>query len=760
MFKKITAICLTFILVMTIAIIPVFALDYQNTTTIQNQASAVRYDKKDKSDKADDDDAEDILKDMVKKFLDSNEFNWAEKSIEKMGLMGILNGTGNGYFNPKNNVTHVEAIAMVLKLTGYQEEAEAIKAEPAYFKGKSDKWSYGYLQLALDKGIIIPSEDGQLNPKTPAKRYEVAKYVVRALGKRATALKNMNAKLSYKDAASISDSSIGYVYVATDLGIMQGSNNLFQPNKPITRAELAVILDKAEGNTEEPGNTSNSVEGKFIEFDKNDLEITLNVNNESVVYDVNTNAPVYRNSKYYSVSSLDAGDVIRLILDNRKKVIFIEFIQTATIEPTEEALSATEMEYSNLPKAIQDKVDALKETKNFAAFKLNGKIYLIATRGEMPTGGYTIGIDKVYKQTIATDEYNLKVVVEMANPGSSIVTQANTFPFTIVRLNYFDDIGKVKFVNASDTVLAQTTLKTIDEEEVTETISGKIYSVDTINKIVRLLENDGVRRSYSIPTGVRITLDARSVTLSALKPNMPAVITKINGVITKLAALSETDEIETINGKIDSVDVTGRIVRILESYNSIKSYYIPSNVAITLNNRAVSITSLAKDMTVVLTRTNGVITKLAATNIVETISGKIDSVDLTNKVVRLLESNNVVRAYTIPDAAQITLDNQTTDLQDLEKGMKAVITKSNGIITKLAVQRDIQTIEGVLITTYTNLSKTYISVKVGTAINAYEITSHTKVFYNNESSNIENIPLNSTLIIKVENAEVIEIRNK
>lgn len=906
MFKKITAICLAFILVISMAIIPVFASDNQNGTTTENQASIIRNDKKDKDDKDNDNDYKDLLEDVLKKFLDSDEFDWAQKSIEKMGYMGILNGTGNGYFQPKNNVTHAEAIAMVLKLTGYQDEAEAITVEPKYFKGNSDKWSYGYLQLALDKGIIIPSEDGSFNPRTPAKRHEVAKYVVRALGERSLALKNMKTKLNYTDASSIPAGSVGYVYVVTNLGIMQGSNNQFQPNKPITRAELAVILDNAESKTEEPSKTSSSAEGKFVKFDEANMKITLNVNNESVVYDVTKNAPVYKNSKYYSVSSLEAGDVIRVTLDNQQKIIFIELIQNSTTEPTDEALSIKEMQYSLLPQAIKDKVDTLKESKSFTAFVYDENIYLIAARGEMPTGGYTIDIEEVYKETVGTDEYNLKVVVAAQNPGSSVVTQEIAYPYTVVKLSYFDDINKVNFVNTSDTVLAQTTIKTIDvveviegtvnyinasdrkikllesdddirtyiipsdaiitldgktvrlssiakdmfaaititdgkitklavqsEEEVTQTISGEIYSVDTTNKVIKLLESDGVKRSYSIPTGVRITLDGRSVTLSALKPDMPAVITKFNGEITKLTAQSETDVIETINGKIDSVDTIGRIVRILESDNSIKSYYLPSNVLITLNNRTASLSSLikdmpvvltrtnsditklaatnttesingridsvdttarivkilesdnhvrsyyipsnvtitlnnrtaslstlAEDMTVVLTRTNGVITKLAATNIVETIKGKIDSLNTNHNLVKLLESNNAAIEYTIPDTAQITLDNKAADFLDLKIGMKAEITKVNGVITKLAVQRDIQTIEGILITTYTLESKTYISVKVGTVINAYEITSDTKFFYKDASSNIESIPFNSTLIIKIENAEVIEVRNK
>ncbi|OGO78672.1 MAG: hypothetical protein A2Y23_00795 [Clostridiales bacterium GWB2_37_7] len=731
------------------AITPVFANEKQNAGNIKSQASNMWLDKKEKNDK---------VEKALKKFFDSNEFDWAEKAIEKMGAMGILNGIGNGYFKPKNNVTHAEAIAMVLKLTGYQKQAEAIKTQPAYFKGLSDPWSYGYLQLALEKGIIIPEEDGKFNPKAPAKRHEVAKYVVRALGMREDALDHMDEKLSFKDATSIPQSSVGYVYVMTELEIMKGTNSEFQPNKPITRAEVAVILDRAESITEseEPNKPSVTFEGTFVNYDEDDEELTLLVNNKTTVYDVNPYAPVYKDSKYYKISSLESGDKIKVILDSQRKIIFIEFINEATAS-TGQKLSMRNVEYKNLPEELQDIVDTQKLTQSYTAYKFDDSIYLIAARGKKLTGGYTINIDEVYKETIETNKYNLKVVVEIENPGDSATTQAITYPYDVVKLDYFNGIQKVRFINESDSVLAQTTLKSIEEVNI---INGTIDYVDAADRKIKLLEKDGVVRTYLIPSNVVITLDNKTVRLSSLAKNMPAAITRVNGVITKLAAQSEVQIIETIQGKIDAIDTTDRNITLLEANNIKRTYHIPTNVAITINNKTSSISALDENMAVVLTRTNGIITKLAATNLVETINGKIDSVDSANDIVRLLGADNSFKAYTIPEDAQITLNNQAVSLSDLAKGMTAVITKTNGVITKLAVQRDLQTIEGILVTTFNSQNKTYISVKVGTVINAYEITSETSVIYNSESATIQSIPLNSIIVIKIENGEVIEVKNK
>jgi protein involved in ribonucleotide reduction len=696
MFKKLTAICLAFILVISMALVPVFASDNQSTTTTDAQANMVSNDKKvkdDKNGKDHDDDYEDLIENVIKKFLDSNEFSWAEKSIEKMGLMGILNGTGNGYFKPKSNVTHVEAIAMVLKLTGYQKEAEAIRVEPKYFKGKSDPWSYGYLQLALDKGIIIPSEDGSFNPKTPAKRHEVAKYVVRALGERKEALDNMKAKLDYEDAASIPAGSRGYVHVITEMKIMQGSNNLFQPNKPITRAELAVILDKAEGKTDEPSSSTNKYQGAFVAFDEEDLEITIKADGKSYTYDVNKNAPVYKNSKYYKISSLDAGDVIKLVLDNDKKVIFIEFIEEGTADTDEDELTIAKMSYSNLPNELQDKVDEMKEKENYAAFEYDEDLYLIATRGEVPTGGYTIKINHVYMQKIDTNEYNLKVVVEKTNPGSSIVTQATEEPFTVVKLENIDDmddIENVKFVNTSGSTLKTTTIKAIDDEEI---INGTIKSIDVDDDEVTLALSTTVSKTYEIPAAADITLDGDDADLSELKVGMKAKITKTNDVITDLDVTSLE---EVINGTIYSIDVNDDEVTLTQSTTVRKTYEIPDTADITLDGDDADLSELERGMKVKMTKTNGVITELEVTTVKETINGTIYSIDVNDDEIRLTESTTVRKTYEIPDTADITLDGDDADLSELKVGMKVKMTKTNGVITELEVTTLIETITGTI----------------------------------------------------------------
>ncbi|MFO7152620.1 MAG: S-layer homology domain-containing protein [Bacillota bacterium] len=162
------------------------------------------------------------------------EWEWARSSIERMYEKGVLKGYPGGWFKPGKPVTGLEAVIMTLRAMGWEDEN---MADSKLF------WKDYYLDLAVEKGILKPEELNGFNPNQPAKRCEIAKYIVRALGLEEEAKKHMDEKLAFKDARAIPEDAVGYVYVMVDLGLMKGyPGGVFQPNKPASRAEMAVIL--------------------------------------------------------------------------------------------------------------------------------------------------------------------------------------------------------------------------------------------------------------------------------------------------------------------------------------------------------------------------------------------------------------------------------------------------------------------------------------------------------------------------------------
>lgn len=193
-------------------------------------------------------------------FKDIKKAPWAEGYIKKMKSKNILKGYEDGTFRPNQPVTQVEAIVTAVKLMGLENEALAKSKDAVlHFKDaelidKKYSWAKGYILVALEHGLFDTDLD-RLEPAKPASRVWVASLLVKSLGLELEALSQMTESPDFKDAPAIPAGAIGYINVALKHGLISGyPNGTFQPNKPVTRAEMAVFLDRTnEDRLEQEG---------------------------------------------------------------------------------------------------------------------------------------------------------------------------------------------------------------------------------------------------------------------------------------------------------------------------------------------------------------------------------------------------------------------------------------------------------------------------------------------------------------------------
>lgn len=96
-------------------------------------------------------------------FRDVPVVHWAKKYIDKAAACGFVDGYGDGSFRPDNNVTHIQAVKIVLAACGID---TSITSYP-----------YGYLTAAIDNGLL---EGININPDSPIKRGETARLIYNA----------------------------------------------------------------------------------------------------------------------------------------------------------------------------------------------------------------------------------------------------------------------------------------------------------------------------------------------------------------------------------------------------------------------------------------------------------------------------------------------------------------------------------------------------------------------------------------------------
>nr|HQI17330.1 S-layer homology domain-containing protein [Bacillota bacterium] len=487
-----------------------------------------------------------IKKNEVKKykFDDCADITWALNAIEKLAGKGIIGGIGNGKYAPRSNVTHIEALAMVMRLTGDDKEAEGMgkKVHP-FYKGILPNWGYGYIFMAIEKGILLPEELKDFNPNKPAKRHEIAKYIIRAMGETKKALKHMDEDLDFKDSSAVPDKSVGYVYLVSELKIMIGNEkNMFKPMDPVTRAEMAVLLDRAEGKFDLPDTDNRKNSTVFVSADVDDNEITVKVKGVTVTYDVLEDVQVYRDGSFETIEDLVKGDILQLTLNDSKDVIFIEVVKSAEDDDDEEdeiPVSFRAVSDSSLPKVLKDEIDDMKSKESYAAYEYDNYIYLVAAMGRQRTGGYDIEIEKVYKIG-DNDEYTIKAVVDTDEPSSgSNVTQAVTYPYSVVKFKSFDNIEEVIFVDEDDDELDNVEIEDLDEITI---IEGKIYGLASSSKTIRIEKSNGSKVSYTVPSGAEIIVNGDDdAKFSDLEVGMNIEIEIDDDKVTKVTA-EDADE--------------------------------------------------------------------------------------------------------------------------------------------------------------------------------------------------------------------------
>lgn len=464
---------------------------------------------------------------------------WARFAIDKMFAKGIIKGYGNGIFRPQSSVTHLEAIIMALRVMGWEDETEQIKDLPYGVKGIRLLWDggYYYVAVALNKGIITLEELKGFNPNQAAKRYEVAKYVVRALGMESRAKRHMDEKLPFKDSRAIPKDAVGYVYVITqELGLMEGYNNSFHPQKSISRAEMAVLMNRLDDFVEDDEKgPDNQLVGTVRRVDVERNRITISREDGNKTYEVMEGAPVYINSKYRELEDLRQGDEVELVLGSEGKVIFIQVTKVSDrVTVTVEGL-------------VTD-VDTKKETVSVFTTELKGKAF-VGILAENNISGRHYELTTEHERFVLTgdtdglDDYLGKKIIVIGEPrdvpniymrGELLDVEKfyeantrNTVEFDIddgasiaidgrrKTLNDIDpgDFAEIRAVDGAAISIKVTSFESIkgerekDREESEELvkIKGKIHSLSLDPSRMRIkIENSDGRFTYQISDDVRL----------------------------------------------------------------------------------------------------------------------------------------------------------------------------------------------------------------------------------------------------------------
>ncbi|MGB9866284.1 MAG: S-layer homology domain-containing protein [Bacillota bacterium] len=292
----------------------------------------------------------------VSAHADWNMAPWAVENLARSLAKGIVRGYEDGLYRPNQAVKQAEALVMVIRALGLEKDALELakEYEPILPNGVQKRgqvpskwvpylgkiqppvaWALGHILLAIDRDWVSADE---LQPTAAAGRAWVAMVLVRALGLEDQAKELSNASLSFSDASAIPDDKVGYVAVAVKQGWFSGyPDNTFQPQKAVTRAELATILDRLH---ESEGIELEEIEvkGIVVSVEGSKVKLQRGTDGEVREFSVSPDALVVVNREVASLAQVKPGSSVQLFLNGSGVAVVVICSSKGSTTRTQEVI--------------------------------------------------------------------------------------------------------------------------------------------------------------------------------------------------------------------------------------------------------------------------------------------------------------------------------------------------------------------------------------------------------------------------------------
>ncbi|WP_229263963.1 cadherin-like beta sandwich domain-containing protein [Cohnella cholangitidis] len=174
------------------------------------------------------------------------EGHWAEATVIDMGARMIVQGSGDGKFDPDRNISRAEFAALLVRGLGLG----ASEYDGGFTDVAGKEWYSGVVQTAYEYGLISGFEDGSFHPNEMLTREQAMRIISDAmkltgLAARLTERPAEDVLQAYGDASEIAPWALSGIASSVQAGIVSGRDGgKLAPKAYMTRAEVAAIIQR------------------------------------------------------------------------------------------------------------------------------------------------------------------------------------------------------------------------------------------------------------------------------------------------------------------------------------------------------------------------------------------------------------------------------------------------------------------------------------------------------------------------------------
>ncbi|WP_170958149.1 MULTISPECIES: S-layer homology domain-containing protein [Bacillus] len=245
-----------------------------------------------------------------KSFPDVPADHWAADSINYLVDKGAINGKPDGTFGPTEEIDRASAAKIMAVTLGLEINKDA---KPS-FEDAKNHWAAPYIAAVEKAGVIIGDGQGSFKPDDKINRASMASMLVKAYK-----LDAPNAETKFDDLKGHWGEKDANILVA--LGISNGTDNGWAPNKAVTRAETAQFIAKTDAKYAKEQAKEAKVESVSA-INASEIKVTFNtaVDKDSAEKAANYQLKVNNNdiTDIQNITVSEDGKSATLLLDQTK----------------------------------------------------------------------------------------------------------------------------------------------------------------------------------------------------------------------------------------------------------------------------------------------------------------------------------------------------------------------------------------------------------------------------------------------------------
>ena len=178
---------------------------------------------------------------VLSRYADVPPGEWYGAAIDYADMRSLMNGTGNSAFRPSGTLTRAMFVTILGRMAGVR---EADYPGTSFRDVAAGTWYAPYVEWGARKGIVNGVGDGAFEPDSPVTREQMAALIARYADSAQLQLPaGVGARSAFRDAGRISGWAFDSVERMRETGLLNGdTQGNFNPLSGATRAEAATVF--------------------------------------------------------------------------------------------------------------------------------------------------------------------------------------------------------------------------------------------------------------------------------------------------------------------------------------------------------------------------------------------------------------------------------------------------------------------------------------------------------------------------------------